>query len=80
MNVFGNRSIISENKSDAPSCLQKPYLRTNFFEGKIEEDIDVKRQCRKNLYPILLASEKQLQKFMSIPFLLILVLKKHRTC
>ena len=45
-NVFGNSSNISEKKLD--SCLfeQKPYLRTNFKEANIEEDIDLKNQYK----------------------------------
>ena len=49
--VFGN-SISNDNvnKIDTGLFLQRPYLRTNYIEAKIEEDIDLKIQYRiKNL-------------------------------
>ena len=50
INVFGNSSNISEQKIDTPLFVQKPYLRHNYIEANIEEDIDLKNQFRiKNL-------------------------------
>ena len=50
INVFGNSSNISEQKIDTSLFVQKPYLRTNYIEANIEEDIDLKNQYRiKNL-------------------------------
>ena len=50
INVFGNSSNISEHKIDTSLFVQKPYLRTNYIEANIEEDIDLKNQFRiKNL-------------------------------
>ena len=50
INVFGNSSNISEHKIDTSPFVQKPYLRTNYIENNIEEDIDLKNQYRiKNL-------------------------------
>ena len=50
INVFGNSSINSEQKIDTSLFVQKPYLRTNYREANIEEDIDLKNQYRiKNL-------------------------------
>ena len=50
INVFGNSSINSEQKIDTSLFVQKPYLRTNYIEANIEEDIDLKNQFRiKNL-------------------------------
>ena len=50
INVFGNRSNNSEQKIDTSLFVQKPYLRTNYIEANIEEDIDLKNQYRiKNL-------------------------------
>ena len=43
-NVFGNSSNINENKIDTSFFVQKPYLRTNYVESDIEEDIDLKNQ------------------------------------
>ena len=50
INVFGNSSINSRNQIDMSLFVQKPYLRTNYIEANIEEDIDLKNQYRiKNL-------------------------------
>ena len=50
INVFGNSSNNSEHKIDTSLFVQKPYLRTNYIEANIEEDIDLKKQFRiKNL-------------------------------
>ena len=49
-NVFGNSSNNSDYKIDTTLFVQKPYLRTNYIEANIEEDIDLKNQYRfKNL-------------------------------
>ena len=50
INVFGNSSNNSDNKIDTSLFVQKPYLRTNYVEANIEEDIDLRNQYRiKNL-------------------------------
>ena len=50
INVFRNSSNNSDNKIDTSLFVQKPYLRTNYIESNIEEDIDLKNQHRlKNL-------------------------------
>ena len=46
INVFGNSSNNSGNKIDTSLFVQKPYLRTNYIEANIEEDIDLKNQYR----------------------------------
>ena len=46
LNVFGNSSNISDNKIDTSLFVQKPYLRTNYIEANIEEDIDLKNHIR----------------------------------
>ena len=46
INVFGNSSNNSEHKIDASLFVQKPYLRSNYIESNIEEDIDLKNQFR----------------------------------
>ena len=33
-------------KNDTSLFVQKPYLRTNYIEANIEEDIDLKNQYR----------------------------------
>ena len=50
VNIFGNSSNNSDNKNDTPLFVQKPYLKTNYIEANIEENIDLKNQFRiKNL-------------------------------
>ena len=50
INVFGNSSNNSDSKIDTNLFVQKPYLRTNYIESNIEEDIDLKNKYRiKNL-------------------------------
>ena len=50
INVFGNSSNNSDKKTDTSLFVQKPYLRSNYIESNIEEDIDLKNQYRiKNL-------------------------------
>ena len=47
INVFGNsNSNNSEQKIDTSLFVQKPYLRTNYIESNIEEDIDLQNQYR----------------------------------
>ena len=46
LNVFGNSSNNSSNKIDTFLFVQKPYLRTNYIEANIEEDIDLKNHFR----------------------------------
>ena len=47
INVFGNSySNSSDNKIDTSLFVQKPYLRTNYMESNIEEDIDLKNHFR----------------------------------
>ena len=50
INVFGNSPKISENKIDISLFKHKLYLRSNYIESNIEEDIDLKNQFKfKNL-------------------------------
>ena len=50
LNVFGNSSHDNNNEIDTSLFVRKPYLRTNYIEANIEEDIDLKNQYRiKNL-------------------------------
>ena len=49
-NVFGNSSHDNKYKIEISLFVQNPYLRTNYLESYIEEDIDLKNQYkRKNL-------------------------------
>ena len=50
INVFGNSNSNDNSKIDTSLFVQKPYLRHNYIESNIEEDIDLKNQYRfKNL-------------------------------
>ena len=44
INVLGNSSNNFEHKIDTNLFVQNPYMRTNYLEADIEEDIDVKNQ------------------------------------
>ena len=46
INVFGNSSNNATNKNDTSLFVQKPYLRTNYIESNIEEDINLKNQYK----------------------------------
>ena len=74
INVFGNSSRDNNNnKIDTSLFVQKPYLRTNYIESNIEEDIDLKINIELKIYLIPLAYEKQLRKIMSIIYSTIVV-------
>ena len=61
INVFGNSSNNPDNKIDTSLFVQKPYLRSNYIEANIEEDIDVKNQYKiKNLPDPIRSSFKKL--------------------
>ena len=46
ISVFGNPSHDNNNKIDTPLFVQQLYLRTNYLESNLEEDIDLKNQFR----------------------------------
>ena len=46
INVFGNSSHGNNNKFDTTLFVQKPYLRSNYIESNIEEDINLKNQYK----------------------------------
>ena len=50
INVFGSFSNDNNNKTDTSLFVQEPYLRSNYLESNLEEDIDLENQFRiKNL-------------------------------
>ena len=52
INVFGNsKSNSSDNKIDTSLFVQKTYLRHNYIESDVEEDIDLKNQFRNKNIP-----------------------------
>ena len=67
--VFENSSHDKNSKVDTSLFVQKLYLRTNYIESNIKEDIDLKNQYRKKTYQILLALQKLVAKTMFIKFL-----------
>ena len=46
INVFRNSSNSSDNKIDTSLFVRKTYLRSNYLESNIEEDIDLRNQYR----------------------------------
>ena len=46
INVFGNSSNNTDHKIDTSLFVQKHYLRTNYIESNLQEDIDTKNQYR----------------------------------
>ena len=48
INVFGNSSSSNDNgnKIDTSLFVQKPYLRTNYIQANIEENINMKNQVK----------------------------------
>ena len=65
INVFGNSSNNSDNKNDTSLFVQKHYLRTNYIESNIEEDIDLKNQYRiKNLPDPISTTEACSKKYV----------------
>ena len=51
INVFGNSTSNLDNKIDTSLFVQKPFLRSNYIEANIEEDIDLKNQYRIKTLP-----------------------------
>ena len=50
MNVFGSTSLTGQANLDTTLFVQKPYLRTNYIESDMEQDIDMKQKFKiKNL-------------------------------
>ena len=49
--VFGISCHDNINRFDTSIFVQKPYLRTNFIESFIEEDIDLKNHFRIKMLP-----------------------------
>ena len=70
INIFGNsNSNVSGNKIDTSLFVQKPYLRTNYIEGNIEEDIDSKNQIRIKKLPDAVSIRESASKVMLIIYL-----------
>ena len=46
ISVFGNSIQNKNNKIDNSQYVQKPYLRTNYIESNIDQDIDLRNQYR----------------------------------
>ena len=62
INVFGNSSNNSEQKIDTSLFVQKPYLRHNYIEANIEEDIDLKNQFRIKILPDAISNGEPVSK------------------
>ena len=69
INVFGNSSNNSDNKIHTSLFVQKPYLKHNYIEANIEEDIDLKNQFRiKNLPDPILVQEAASKNYVDNEF------------
>ena len=70
INVLGNcNSNNSGNKIETSLSVQKPYLRTNYIENNIEEDIDWNNQFRnKNLPDPISIREAASKKYVDTLF------------
>ena len=66
INVFGNsNSNNNGDKIDTSLFVQKPYLRTNYIESNVEEEIDLKNQYRiKNLPDPISTTEACSKKYV----------------
>ena len=62
INVFRNSSNNSEQKIDTSLFVQKPYLKTNYIEANIEEDIDLKNQYRIKNLPVSISIREAASK------------------
>ena len=69
INVFGNSSNNSDNRIDTSPFVQKPYLKTNYIESNVEENINMKNQYRiTNLPDPLSIREAASKNFVDILF------------
>ena len=65
INVYGNSSPsqINDNKKVKSLFPQEPYLKTNYIESNIEDNIDLKNQFR---IKILKAHQHQISNFKKL--------------
>ena len=73
LNVIGNSSHGTNNKIDTSLFLQKPYLKHNYIESNIEEDIDLKNQFRIKNLPDPISIREAASKITLINYSTILV-------
>ena len=76
INIFGNSSNNSDNKIDTSLFVQKHYLRSNYIEAKIEEDIELKNQFRnKNLPDPISIQEPASKNYVDNKFIDLSIIK-----
>ena len=70
LNIFGNNNSNDKgNKLNTSLFVQEPYVRTNYKEAKVEEDIDLKYQYRnKNLPDPISIGEPGSKNYVDILF------------
>ena len=68
INVFGNSSNNSDNKIDTSLFVQIPYLRHNYIESDIGEDIDMNQFRIKNLPDPILVQEAASKNYVDSKF------------
>ena len=68
--VFGNSNSNNDgNKKDTSLFVQKHYLRTNYIESDVKEDIDLRNQCRiKNLPDLISIGEAVSKNYVDNKF------------
>ena len=80
INVFGNSLNNSEHKIATSLFIQKHYLRTNYIESNIKEDIDLKGQYRiKDLPDPISIRDACSENYADNLFNDRSIIKKHRT-
>ena len=81
--VYGNSSSSHDNgnKNDLSLFVQKLYLRTNYVESNIEEDIDLKNHYRiKNSPDPISIREAAVKNYVDIKFNDPSKVKKYSSC
>ena len=79
--IFGNNSNSSEHKIETSLFVQKAYLRTNYTEANIEEDIEFENQFRnKNLPNPISIREAVSKNYVDNKFNDPSIKEEHRSC
>ena len=73
ISVFGTDSHDNNKKIDTSLFVQKPYLRTNYIEANIEEEIDLTNHFRIENLPDRISIREAYSKISLIVFSAILV-------
>ena len=81
INLFGNNLHNSENKVDTSAFVRNKFLRNNYIESSIEEDIDIKNQFEiQNLEDSINNRYAASKNHVDDKIYRSIKKKKHRTC